>query len=168
MGKQSVVWLTPKAILEDVLHPAGQSEQRFILVDRDLAWRIAFPPEGYAYAGFTLRRTNDLAAIRPRASLHLRFRPGYEASRYRVALIDGHGVLVDVPLLPKPTGGETGWLSLALPLASFPDRGLLVREGQVKTGVTFDWSKVREFRLIGSGRRSVRHIEVGLLRIVEE
>ena len=164
----AVLWLEPRAILEDVLHPPGACNQHFILTDRSLAWHVDYPLEGYAYAGFVLRSTNNLAASREKGRLRLRFRPGYEAGRYRAALLDANKTLISLPLVRKAESVESGWLEIDLPLSAFPERGLAVQESGLQTGVIFDWSSVREFRLIGNGRRSTRHVEVGLLRIVEE
>lgn len=163
-----VVWLAPKAILEDVLHPPGSCNQHFVLTDRDMAWHIEFPLEGYAHAGFVLRKTNDLSSVQARASLRLRFNPGYEANHYRAALVDSHGTLISLPLVRKVEVFEPGWIEVRLPLNSFPERGLNTTSKDLQTGVIFDWSTIREFRLMGNGRRSATHVEVGVLRIVEE
>lgn len=164
-----VRWLTPRAILEDYTYPPDTCKQRFTMIGDDMAWQIDFPPHGYAYGAIALRRTNDLVLARSSGmKLVFRIRPAYAVKELRIALVDGQGVVVDARAMHPETPSGEGWANVEVPFTLFPKRGVATAPDTTQSVATFDWSAVREFRLIRAGRMPQQHVEAGMLRIEKE
>ncbi len=161
-------WLTPRAILEDYAYPPATCRDRFRVTNAETVWNITFPKTGYAYAGIVLRRTSNLAAARTRTRLEFRIKPGHAAARMSAGLVDGHGVVVDIAAGRPENFRSDGWTTVSLPLSSFPDHGVATGTETGAAMTTFDWSAVREFRLISSGDMPNEVVEVGMLRLIQE
>ena len=155
-------WLVPLAVLEENSFPSNSCGQRFVVKGDEMVWQIDFPVGVAASAVLELRRTNDLSAIRADAEIVFRIRPGNLAPLLRAGLVDGKGTVVAVAASKAEATPDSGWITVELPLATFPDGG--AQPG----AVLFDWSSVKEFRLICSDPMPQRHVEIAMLRIVKE
>lgn len=160
---QEIRLLTPKTLLEEYSFPTSTCRQTFtVFADGDMTWDVSFPPSIASHGAFIFKRSNDLAAVRATALLRLRIRPGTAAPRVRVGLVDTAGVLTDLPMAAPSLAADANWRLVEIPLASFPNRGISTADPA--NLATFDWSAVREFRLISDGRIP-EPVTVGMLRI---
>jgi hypothetical protein len=160
-------WLTTHAILEDFTFPPEECRQKFVVMGEDLVWHVDFPAATYSFGAISFRKSSDFSIARERLRLLLRIRPATAASMLRAGLVDGHGVLVDVPA-SRSERNDGDWETIDIPLTSFPARGIVTAGGAATQMAIFDWSAVREFRLISDGRLHDAHVVAGQLRISKD
>jgi len=163
---------SPREVREDYSYPPGKTQQGFFWGDEHEEWRIQFPAQGYAHAGFRFFRSKNLQARRDDYELILTIQPGSMARYLWAGLVDGEdampNVLIDRPLASylKP-GRLSDRVTVRIPLRDFADRGIAVVHDQPLDGTTqhpFDWNDVREVRLTHNGGR-LPHREVVITKL---
>lgn len=161
-------WLATKVFHEEFTHPSNTCQQVFrIAGNSEMTWIIEFSPEGYSYGAIVLRKPCDLFADRANARIAFNIRPALRAPELRAGLVDDRGVMIDAPVAGSGCS-DISWRSIAIPLSDFPERGINTRADAAEPTAIFDWSAVREFRLIAGGRSRTQPVEIRLLRIVKE
>lgn len=149
------LFTTPKDLIDEYAYPSDQTRHRLRWENNEFEWQIRFPPRGHAYGGLRLRRAVDLAQDRRVATIRFTLQPGTWGNSLSIAFVDdptnGTPVLVDLPVLDKPSAAPQRALNIRIPLRNFPDRGPVLEE--VVEERPFDWSRVREIRFIAAGDR---------------
>jgi hypothetical protein len=171
------VLATPKDLRDDYVYPPSQTRHVLRWEEDDLDWSISFPGSGYAYAGLVLRRPLDMQSTWNQTELALNIQPASMAPFLSVALIDGSTnrsrVMLECPLSPEPADGRQGVAAkpapgqkpqvIRLPLSLFGTSGIGLDDGG-RAPLEFDWSCVREIRIIAYGDRPGRSVSIQYLR----
>ena len=142
--------LNPRDFLYDYSYPDRQVKQSFSWTANRYEWRIRWPAQIYAYAGYKFRNAFDFSKHRTTTSLEFKLQPATAANSLMVGLVDGDFVqariLVDVPL--ASTLNSRGFQNFSIPLSLFPDQGNIMEGSAEELQQPFDWSDVREICFI--------------------
>ena len=169
-SKRVIDVLTPRSVLEESSFPPGACEQSFTVTGGEnlMTWRVTFPAQDESWAGFSFRRTNDLAAIHDHGRVELRVKPDAASSHLGIVLVDGHGAVAYAPLAgPRIITAGDGWGWSVISLVDFRDQHISNNVSATVSSAKFDWSGVREFRLMSDGHLPQPVVQITRLRIVE-
>ncbi len=174
---------TPRAIRGDYSYPDAYTRHLFLWNDFGANWRIYLPSRRYAHSGIRFIYPHDLSGVRDTYFIELKIRPAKLANHLWVGLVDSKKipgrVMVDAPMRAEgePVYRGTDAVKIRIPLDRFGGDVLLQEaddtgdDGAIdlsagSDGAVFDWSDVRELRIISPGSRlpareiTIEHLEL--------
>lgn len=167
---------TPKRMREDYRQPREGTRQKFLWDERDAEWRIHFPANRYAHAGFVFYYPLNLKDQLKQYELVFEMKPAAMARFLWVGLVDGEDdamrVLVEHPLAGDGEGDPNlSWGEFRIPLTVFGDQGERLPADEAELAeqgggrAAFDWNDVREIRfVVYGGSRPNRAVAIRDLR----
>lgn len=145
----------PNRIKNDYTFPDDFRLQKFRWMEERSEWQFRLPAGKAAHCSFDFVAPHDYAGTRNNTSLTFLLKPRFMARYLRLGLLDREHAstraLVVMPVQPFWLGMDMKkeWGIYAIPLSSFPDRGVAVGEG-AEGEKRMNWSELSGIRFLAA------------------